>query len=308
MSKLADNNQKLRPGYQPKQMSTVCGKRTHYVNSVVKREAGPNDEYRVTIPKLGKTDIIYMDTAKLSFTFENSNDKSWFVNNLGKQLMKDVSVPYDKEVIYRSENDNIIETYMDLWKSDKQRRAMAEFGVASEATRKVWSGDDGAPTSGNDFVIADKNKTLAIPLTKVFGGVGPICSHGMKNIEFVIKLPKSQEVMVAQSGEAKGEYQLKDINMVFETVEGAKKKRIRGLVLLYKEKGQENTEVFADPKITGAKVSIEGVPVQVYNNYGIRESDVYKEALQMQTWKWKSFTTVKQPLSLTLGPFPKRRG
>ena len=320
MSKLADNNQKLRPGYQPKQMSTVRGKRTHYVNSVVKREAGPNDEYRVTISKLGKTDVIYMDTAKLSFTFENSNDKSWFVNNLGKQLMKDVTVLYDKGIIYRSENDNVIETYMDLWKSDKQRRAMAEFRVASEATRKVWSGDDGAPTSGNDSVIADKNKTLAIPLTKVFGGVGPICTYGMKEIEFVIKLPKSEEIMVAQSGEEKGQYKIKDINLEFEMVEGmdissqttalfnrgrhiyydypkwlnkiewAKDSTIQtfsvniplkwicGLVLLFKEKGQENTGVFADPKITGAKVSIEGVPLQVYNNYGIRESDIYKEA------------------------------
>ena len=104
---------------------------------------------------------------------------------------------------------------MDLWKSDKQRRRMAEFGVASEATRKVWSGDDGAPSSGDDFVIADKNKTLAIPLTKVFGGSGPICTYHMKELEFVIKLPKSDEIMVAQSGEKKG-----DINLEFETVKG----------------------------------------------------------------------------------------
>ena len=114
-----DINQKLCPGYQPKQRATVKGKRTHYVNSVVKREAGPNDEYRVAIPTLEKDDVIYMDTAKLMFDFENSNDKSWFVNNLGKQLMKDVKVLYDKETIYESENNNIIETYMDLWKSDR---------------------------------------------------------------------------------------------------------------------------------------------------------------------------------------------
>ena len=58
--------------------------------------------------------------------------------------MKDVRVLYDKEEIYQSQNDNIIETYMDLWKSDKERRGMAEFGVGSLATRKAWSGDDGA--------------------------------------------------------------------------------------------------------------------------------------------------------------------
>ena len=203
MKKAENTNKKLQPGYQPKVASTVQGKRTHYVNSVVKREGGPNDEYRVTIPKLGMEDVIYMDTAKLTFTFENSNDKSWFVNNLGRQLVKDLTVSYDKVDVYQGLSDNIIETYKDLWKSDKERPAMAEFGVGSLPTRKAWSGDSGAPTSGDDFIIANKNKTLAIPLHKVFGGVGPICTYGMKNIEFTIKLSESEEIMVAQSGENK---------------------------------------------------------------------------------------------------------
>ena len=220
MSNKGDLNQKLPAGYQPKQRATVCGKRTHYMNLVPKRDAGPNDEYRVAIPILNKDDVIYMDTAKLTFNFQNSNDKSWFVNILGKQLMKDVTVLYDKETIYNSENDNIIETYMDLWKSDKQRRGMAEFGFATEATRKVWLGGDGVPSSGDDFVVAHKNKTLAMPLTKVFGGSGPICTNSMKELEFVIKLPTSEEIMVGQSGEQKGEYKLKDINLEFETVKG----------------------------------------------------------------------------------------
>ena len=57
-------------------------------------------------------------------------------------------------------------------------------------------------------------------------------------------------------------------------------RRIRALVLLFKEKGKENTEEFADPKITNVKVSLEGVPLQVYNNFGIKESNIYKEALR----------------------------
>ena len=93
---------------------------------------------------------------------------------------------------------------MDLWKSDKQRKEMVEFGVASEAARKAWSGDDGAPTSGDDFTIASNNNMLAIPLTKVFVGSGPICTYTMRELEFAIKLPRSEEIMVAQSGEQKG--------------------------------------------------------------------------------------------------------
>ena len=125
-----------------------------------------------------------------------------------------------------------------------------------------------------------------MPLTKVFGGSGPICTNSMKELEFVIKLPTSEEIIVAQSGEQKGEYKLKDINLEFEMVKGTEissetsnlfrkgrhlyydypkylskvswpkdstiqtfsvnipLKRIRGLVLLFKEKGQENTKCF----------------------------------------------------------------
>ena len=96
MSRQVDINQKLRPGYQPKERATVKGKRTHYAISANKRIADPNEEFTVTFPKLSEKEVISMDTAKLTFNFENSNAKSWFVNNLGKQLMKNVKVLYDK--------------------------------------------------------------------------------------------------------------------------------------------------------------------------------------------------------------------
>ena len=211
MSRPTDLNRKLRPGYQPKERATVKGKRTHYAISANKREADPNQEYTVTIPKLSEKEVIFMDTAKLTFNFENSNTKSWFVNNLGKQLMKNVKVLYDKAIIYESENDSIIETYTDLWKSDEERAEMLKFGVASEGVRKIWSGDDSAPSSGDDVTMA-KDTKLAIPLSKVFKGSGPTCTYYMKDIEFVI--------MVAQSGEVKGKYKLTNIDLEFETVMG----------------------------------------------------------------------------------------
>ena len=111
----------------------------------------------------------------------------------------------------------MIETYSDLWKSDEERTEMLEFGVASEGVRKIWAGDDSAPTTGDDVTMASDTK-LAVPLTKVFGGSGPICSYHMKEIEFVFKLPASEELMVAQSGEAKGKYRLTNIDLEFETV------------------------------------------------------------------------------------------
>ena len=188
---------------------------------------------------------------------------------------------------------------------------MLEFGVASKDVRKIWSGDDSAPNSGDAVTLVNNDDVFALPLTKVFGGSGPICTYTMRELQFVIKLPTSEEIMVAQTGEAKGTYKLTNINLEFETVQGdeisretfnlyrrgrnlyfdyhkwllpttwAKDstieevkvniplRRIRALVLLFKEKGKDNTEEFANPNIENAKVSIQGVPYQVYNNYGI---------------------------------------
>ena len=220
MSRQTDLNQKLHAGYQPKQRLTVRGKKTHYTISANKREADPNEEYSVVFPKLSKKEVIYMDTAKLMFNFENSNNKSWFVNNLGKQLQKNVKVLYDKAIIYESENEIVIETYSDLWKSDKEREQMLEFGVADEGVCKIWSGDDSAPGSRDAVVLTNNNDVLALPLTKVFEGSGPISTYTMKDLEYVLKLPTSEELMVAQTGEAKGKYKLTNINLKFETVKG----------------------------------------------------------------------------------------
>ena len=112
---------------------------------------------------------------------------------------------------------------------------------------------------------------LAVPLTKVFGGSGPICTYHMKEIEFVFKLPTS---------EVSPKVWEKD-NTIEEIKVNIPLRRIRALVLLFKEKRKESTEEFANPNIENAKVSVEGVPFQVFNNYGIRASDIYKEGVQL---------------------------
>ena len=43
----------------------------------------------------------------------------------------------------------------------------------------------------------------------------------MSDIEYLIKLPPSDEIMVAQSGEQKGSYKLTEMNLEFESIEGA---------------------------------------------------------------------------------------
>ena len=100
-----DRNKELKPGYQPIQHATVKGRRKHKVTSGTKKEAPAGDTYVLEVPKYGGKEVILPDTMMLTFEFENSNDKSWFVNNLGRQLQKRLFVLYGEKIIYENNGE-----------------------------------------------------------------------------------------------------------------------------------------------------------------------------------------------------------
>ena len=108
----------------------------HNVSSVLKKEGLPNDEYTVTIPKLGEKTVIIPDTMRLIFNIENSNDKSWFVNNLGRQLQKELKVSYNDVYIYENKDESTYGTYEDLWKSEEEREQLRNTGMLAKALEK----------------------------------------------------------------------------------------------------------------------------------------------------------------------------
>ena len=286
-----DCNQELKPGYQVTQPTMVKGRRTQHVSSVIKKEGVPSDEYTVTIPKLSKKDVIIPDTMMLTLNFKNSNDKSWFVNNLGRQMQKELKVSYKDTYIYENTDKATYGTYEDVWKSENERGQLGNTGIANEAIRKVRSGDNGAPTTGDDHTLPKNNDILAIKLGKVFEGHGPICPHSMADIKYLIRFPKSEEIMIAQSGEQKGAYKIENINLEFEAINGnvifrptsdgfekgrhlyysyiqspnnqnwgkdethksitvsIPRKRLRGIVVLFREEGNEDSKHFANANI-----------------------------------------------------------
>ena len=60
----------------------IRGRRECLVSPLQKSGAIPGDIYYVDMPKLNSSQCIIPDTMVLSFKFENSNTKSWFLNNL----------------------------------------------------------------------------------------------------------------------------------------------------------------------------------------------------------------------------------
>ena len=87
-----NRSEQLSAGYK---RTSVLAKdergKIYYVEaSVLKKEATLAYIYSVSIPALNANECIVPDTMALSFKFENSNTKSWFLNNLGRLLIDPV--------------------------------------------------------------------------------------------------------------------------------------------------------------------------------------------------------------------------
>ncbi len=137
----------LLPTYQKFHTSQVDGKRT-VVEITFTPKINPESVATITIPKLRPNVLIDPNTICLSVTLENANDKSFFKNNIGRLLCEKLMVTFAGEVVYDNNRESLIMVYKNLWLSDKCRKDMSEYGIASENLRKLMSGDDS--TSATD--------------------------------------------------------------------------------------------------------------------------------------------------------------
>ena len=89
----------------------------------------------------------------------------------------------------------------------------------------MLSKDDSAATGqGNvdDVLLAKNQEVLKIKLGKILEGHGPYAPYNMNDFEHRIKLPKAEDIMVAQGGESVDGYKITDSNLQYETTEGPK--------------------------------------------------------------------------------------
>ena len=133
-----------------------------------------------------------------------------------------MSVRVGGEVAYDNIGEGLFQRYKDLWLSDEKRSNMIEYGIANENIRKVISKDDSATTANkdDDVMMVKNQEFMKIKLGKILVGHGPYAPYDMSDVEYRIKLPESNKIMNAQSGDSVGDYKLTDINLEFETIEG----------------------------------------------------------------------------------------
>ena len=226
MNSVKSRTSELKPGFRRSKTTEIKGIRTRHVVTFNPNKANPGEVLYISLPKLKPDVCLVPDCLHLVFDFKNANAKSWFDNNPSKLLTKELTVKMAGEVSYSNTGESTIEVYKDLWKSEKERGDMIEYGVASENLRKLISKDDSGASSGDEEKVSDAlmyavhGTKQRIRLGKILEDHGLYAPYNMiNNLQYSITLPNASSIMRAQSGSAVGGYSLENIELEYETIE-----------------------------------------------------------------------------------------
>ena len=217
-----NNSNKLLPTYRRFYGTPVKGKRTVISIALDQSKISSSSNVNYTFPKLSPNVCVNPNSIYLSALFENTNTKSWFKNNLGRRLCKELQIRIGSSPVYDNKLENLIMVYKDLWLPDERREDMSEYGIATENLRKLMSGDDSASTSNKDdnALFKARGKRVKIKLGKILNNQGLFAPSALNgNVEFNFKTPSASEIMIAQSGESVGDYALKEPKLIYESIE-----------------------------------------------------------------------------------------
>ena len=219
-------SEELKHGYKKTSLlpEEIRGRRKCLVSPLQKTQATPEDIYYVNMRELNSSQCIIPDTMVLSFKFENSNTKSWFLNNLGRLLVDQLSIMVQGEFVYQNTSESMIEVYKDLWRSENDRVNRQSYGTAEENVRKLISGDDNANKAAKsdgvlDLTIAGMCDRMKIPLGKILCDHGPYAPYGMCDFNYKITFPNPKKIMKAQTNETIGNYKLVDMKLEYDVIE-----------------------------------------------------------------------------------------
>ena len=183
----------------------------------------PGESVYISIPTLGANMCLVPDTFFLTAKFKSKNTKSWFLNNLGKLLVKQLQVMVgSREACYTNDQESLCSVYKDLWLPEDQRKNMADVGIMNENTRKLMSEDDSADkTVVTDKTIIDVfDGRVRIKLGKILNDHGLYAPLDAGNIiKYKLIFPKADEIMVAQTSQKVAGYTLEDVRLEYSSIE-----------------------------------------------------------------------------------------
>ena len=221
--KLENRMESLDPEFSTYKDAKIMGKRLFTEVTFNPSVINPGESVYISAPKLEANRCLVPDTFFLTAKFKSKNTKPWFLNNLGRLLVKQLQVMVgSREACYTNVQESMYSVYKDLWLPEEQRKNMVDVGIMNENTRKLISEDDSADNS----VVADKaivnifDGRIRIKLGKILNDHGLYAPLDAGNvIKYKLIFPKADEILVAQSNQKVEGYVLEDAMLEYSSIE-----------------------------------------------------------------------------------------
>ena len=221
--KLEERMESLDPDFSNYKDAKITEKRLFTEVTFNPSVINPGESAYISVPTLGANMCLVPDTFFLTAKFKSKNTKSWFLNNLGRLLVKQLQVMVgSREACYTNDQESLYSVYKDLWLPTDQRNNMADVGIMNENTGKLMSEDD----SADKTVVADKtiidvfDGRVRIKLGKILNDHGLYAPLDAGNIiKYKLIFPKADEIMVAQTSQKVAGYTLEDVRLEYSSIE-----------------------------------------------------------------------------------------
>ena len=274
----------LTPGFRRSQMASTKGERTRHVVTMNPSKASPGGELYVDIPKLKPDSCLVPGSLHLLFELKISNTKSHFLNNLSRLLQKQLKIRLSGETVYDNNGESLYDVYKDLYKSNSQKirldRIISDHGLYAPFQMYNNFRYILTLTQSSEILVAQTGQTLGEAI------VQKNLSWNMKLLKTKILLTEFHRYMVLVAL-----YLYENVTLMQTSVWDASStlideninipsKSMKAVVLLFTNTTKKDSEEFIYPNITKVKLTIEGVPNQIYSQ-GIPKSRFYDEAKRL---------------------------
>jgi len=225
-------NDEIEPTFTDKIALASKSERTIHIVTHNPNTAMSGEVLYVRCPKLTSGMNLVSDSLDLVFDLTVSgNNGNTLVQNVSKNLFSRVVLKFQGEVLYDLTNNQLIETYRDLYKHSKERNNSILYGLSTDKFKSVQAGAV-LPDANSDEELLYKiyGKKFAYklmhPMVSTHGSIYPsaLGSH----IEWELTLADPKYLIKSPDGDMK--YSLSNIQLEYETIQDADlSKRIVGL-------------------------------------------------------------------------------
>ena len=201
------------------------GKREHIAKINMPNIAYPNQQIDIEIPHGSRDHVIVPDTVKITFNLdiESSDKVRSVVNHVGRALVKKKVLMLGSKDIDTINNEDIYDTYKDLYLRKKEREEKLPQGMDSANDLKAWVGakkSDGRAltvTTQENAIKKMFDKQFAISLDFDFFK-RPVYSYGLKE-DLIVRLElSSSEKVILCTGDTNATYKLSDISLEYDAI------------------------------------------------------------------------------------------